>query len=313
MDAVISSTGLAKTYGGVRRVDGLDLAVPAGVVSGFVGPNGAGKTTTLRMLLGLIRPTEGRAWVLGTEITKPHVYLSQVGAMIEGPAMTPALSGRANLDLLAVLGGHDRSRIGETLQLVGLAHRADDPFRSYSLGMKQRLGIAAALLPDPKLLLLDEPTNGLDPAGIVEIRQLLRRLAGIGITVFVSSHLLSELEAVCDHLVMIRAGRLVFQGPTSELLARQLPRIRAVPEDSADLPVLARLATDRGNPATITDGAVVVDAPATFAGELNREAMQHGITLVELAARQNNLEDAFFALTGSTTGDTGITTLEAAR
>ncbi|WP_433221821.1 ATP-binding cassette domain-containing protein [Dactylosporangium sp. CS-047395] len=312
MDAVIASTGLVKTYGGVRRVDGLDLAVPAGVVSGFVGPNGAGKTTTLRMLLGLIRPTEGRAWVLGTEITKPQGFLPRVGAMIEGPAMTPALSGRANLDLLAVLGGHDRSRIGEALHLVGMAHRADEPFKSYSLGMKQRIGIAAALLPQPKLLLLDEPTNGLDPAGIVEIRQLLRRLADTGITVFVSSHLLSELEVVCDHLVMIRAGRLVFQGPTSELLARQHPRIHATPENPADLPLLGSLATDRGFPATVSDGAVLVDAPATFAGELNREAMQHGITLIELAARQNNLEDAFFALTGSATGDTRTTPLEAA-
>ena len=180
--------------------------MPAGTICGFVGPNGAGKTTTIRMLLGLISPTGGTGEILGQSISSPDKYLSQVGAMIEGPAFYPALSGAENLKVLATLGGFPIERVDQLLEQVGLAERGKSKYKTYSLGMKQRLGIAAALLPNPKLLILDEPTNGLDPEGIQEIRQLLRSLADNGTTVFVSSHLLSELELISEYLVMLRKG-----------------------------------------------------------------------------------------------------------
>ena len=218
-------------------VDAVDIEIPAGVVSGFVGPNGAGKTTTLRMLLGLVRPSDGTGEVLGAGIARPQDYLGQVGALIEAPAFYPTLSGRRNLEVLARLGGGRPGRpgrVGELLDQVGLGERGDDLFRSYSLGMKQRLGVAAALLPEPELLVLDEPANGLDPAGIREIRALLRRLADGGMTVFVSSHLLSEIEAVCDHLVVIDGGRIRFQGPTRALVDGQRSEIVAAPEHAEE-------------------------------------------------------------------------------
>ena len=218
--AVITD-GLTKRFGDRVAVDRIEIELPAGVVSGFVGPNGAGKTTTIAMLLGLVRPSSGIAQVLGHSISDPAAYLPRVGALIEAPSFYPTLSGRRNLEVLARLGRLDRGRIGEVLETVELSDRANDLVRAYSLGMKQRLGVAAALLPDPELMILDEPTNGLDPAGIREIRALLRGLADRGITVFVSSHLLAEIETICDHLVLIDSGRIAFQGAVSELLAAQ--------------------------------------------------------------------------------------------
>jgi ABC-2 type transport system ATP-binding protein len=187
---------LSKKYGSALAVSHANFQVPAGTICGFVGPNGAGKTTTIRMLLGLISPTGGSGQILGEAITSPEKYLPLVGAMIEGPAFYPALSGAENLRVLATLGGFPLDRVDTLLKQVGLFERAESKFKTYSLGMKQRLGIAAALLPNPQLLILDEPTNGLDPEGIQEIRQLLRNLADNGTTVFVSSHLLSELELI---------------------------------------------------------------------------------------------------------------------
>ena len=195
----LSTSGLTKSYGTRAAVSDLNLAIPQGVISGFVGPNGAGKTTTIRMLLGLIAPTAGSGEVLGADLGQPRNFLHRVGAMIESPAFYPTLSGERNLGVLARLGGIPQMNIDRALHRVGLADRATDPFRSYSLGMKQRLGIAAALLPDPDLLILDEPTNGLDPAGIAEMRVLFRSLADDGITIFVSSHLLSEIAQICKH------------------------------------------------------------------------------------------------------------------
>lgn len=192
----IETHGLSKHFGRRKAVDALTIGVPGGVIAGFVGPNGAGKTTTIRMLLGLMRPTKGLASVLGKEISHPRVYLSRVGALTEAPAFYPSLSGRKNLEVLAHLGGHPLSRIGQVLDVVGLSDRANDPVRKYSLGMKQRLGVAMALLPDPELLILDEPANGLDPLGIIQMRDLLRSLREQGKTIFVSSHLLGELEQV---------------------------------------------------------------------------------------------------------------------
>ncbi len=209
---VLAVEGLTKRYGARVAVDALTVELPRGVVAGFIGPNGAGKTTTMAMLLGLVRPSAGTGTVLGEPLHRPERYLSRVGALVEGPALWPALTGTQNLRALARLGGHDEAHIPALLDLVGLRDRAEDRFGSYSLGMKQRLGIAAALLGDPGLLVLDEPTNGLDPVGMSEMRDLIGRLAADDRTVLVSSHLLSELEQVSDWLLVIDQGRLVYAG-----------------------------------------------------------------------------------------------------
>ncbi|WP_250285669.1 MULTISPECIES: ABC transporter ATP-binding protein [unclassified Frankia] len=306
-DAAIWSQGLTRCYGTRRSVDGIDIHVPMGALSGFVGPNGAGKTTTLRMLLGLIRPSAGHAFVLGHPIERPAGYLSKVGAMIEGPTFHPGLTGRANLRMLARLRGLGPERVAETLSMVGLAGRADDRFASYSLGMKQRLGIAAALLPRPELLVLDEPTNGLDPAGIREIRCLLKDLAGGRMTVFVSSHLLSEVEQICDHLVMIRDGQLLFQGHVTELLAAGDPLLVLTPEHPCDAVRLAALMGGHGlrvdPPERSPDGSVSVHAPEGSAANLNRIAMSAGIALRALRACRPTLEETFLVATGGVDGD----------
>src|SRR6476646_9638032 len=199
--------GLTKRYGDRAAVAELTVSVPRGVVAGFIGPNGAGKTTTMAMLLGLVRPTSGSGTVLGEPLDRPERYLGKVGALVEGPALWPALTAAQNLRVLARLGGNDVQRIPEVLDLVGLTDRAGDRFGEYSLGMKQRLGIAAALLGDPALLVLDEPANGLDPVGMSEMRDLLGRLAAENRTVLVSSHMLSELEQISDWLLIIDQGR----------------------------------------------------------------------------------------------------------
>ena len=289
---------LTKIYGARTAVDGLSFSVRSGAICGFVGPNGAGKTTTIRMLLGLIIPTSGTATVLGHPISKPASYLSRVGAMIEGPAFYPSLSARKNLDVLARLGGIDRERVEVCLNLVDLGARADDQFKSFSLGMKQRLGIAAALLPDPELLVLDEPTNGLDPTGIREVRVLLRALADRGTTVLVSSHLLEELQQMCDDIVIIREGQLLFAGAVGELVVSQAAELVAVPEMPDDLNRLVALCARAGYAATSNDDdRLHVAAPSSWAGDFNRSAMNEGITLVELGTTKQSLEDIFFELT----------------
>jgi ABC-2 type transport system ATP-binding protein len=217
----LETHGLSKRFGKRPAVDGLTMSVPAGSIAGFIGPNGAGKTTTLRLLLGLVHPDAGSATVLGSPLTEPDRYLPRVGALVEAPAFYPSLSGRTNLDVLARLGGYPRSRVGEVLETVGLSDRARDRVGAYSLGMKQRLGVAMALLPDPDLLVLDEPANGLDPLGIIEMRGLLRRLRGAGKTILLSSHLLGELEQVADWLVMLHEGKALFCGSAKDLLGQK--------------------------------------------------------------------------------------------
>ncbi|HEY3228535.1 MAG TPA: ATP-binding cassette domain-containing protein, partial [Roseiflexaceae bacterium] len=198
MDAVILTEGLTKRFGTHLAVDGVDLHVRPGEIFGFLGPNGAGKTTTIAMLLGLVRPTAGRAVVMGYDVrTQTAQALRSVGAMIEAPAFYPYLSGRDNLRVLTRAGGLPRARVDAALDIVELTDRARDKFKSYSQGMRQRLGIAAALLDEPQLIILDEPTNGLDPAGQIEIRELIRTLALSGRTIFLSSHLLHEVEQLC--------------------------------------------------------------------------------------------------------------------
>ncbi len=296
----ISVTGLTKRYGERLALDHATFDVPMGSVCGFVGPNGSGKTTTIRMLLSLITPTDGSGTVLGEKITHPEKYLKRVGAMIEGPAFYPGLSGAENLKMLATLGGFPHARVGELLELVGLNDRAKSKYKQYSLGMKQRLGIAAALLPQPELLILDEPTNGLDPAGIHEVRTLLRSLADGGITVFVSSHLLSELEQISDHLVMLREGKMIFSGTTESLLTAQQPTVIARTLNEGDLPKLIEIAKSAGHQGVILDGSVHVIAHDDWASEFNSLAFAAGLTLASLTAVRPTLEETFFEMTGDT-------------
>ena len=309
----VATSGLTKRFGDRSVVTGLDLAIPTGAVCGLIGPNGAGKTTTIRMLLGLVRPTSGSGTVLGHALNERAAYMARVGALIESPSFYPTLSGRANLKVLARLGGIDESQIFVVLERVDLTDRANDAYRTYSLGMKQRLGIAAALLAQPSLLVLDEPGNGLDPAGIVEIRGLMKTLSDDGITILVSSHLLSEVEQVCDHLVMINNGRLAFQGHVDDLLSEQNVELLARTEHPEDLASLLTLVRATGHSARIGDDTLTVTAGVAWAGELNRLAARASITLVHLSERRPTLEEAFFNMTGAATGDANLDHAQAPR
>jgi ABC-2 type transport system ATP-binding protein len=257
------------------------------------------------MLLGLIRPSAGSGTVLGHPLGHARAYLPRVGALIEGPTFYPALSGRENLTVLARLGGLEKKRVDAVLERVGLSGRGLDPFRTYSLGMRQRLGIAAALLPSPELLVLDEPTNGLDPHGIAEIRAMLRSFADDGMTVFVSSHLLAEIQQICEHLVVIESGRLLFQGGVDELLAARAPELIVRTENPGDARYLLALVKGTGRRARILghyeSTTLEVVADGSWAADLNRLAMANGITLVHLAERRSTLEEAFFEITHSDT------------
>lgn len=290
--------GLTKRFGDRVAVDGLSFELPAGGVTGFLGPNGSGKSTTIRMLLGLIRPTVGTATVLGHSIARPAAYASQVGALIDSPALYPNLSAFENLKVHTTLAGLPAARIDAVLERVGLAGRGRDRVRGYSLGMKQRLAIAIALLRDPKLLVLDEPTNGLDPEGIVEIRNLLIDLGRSGHTVLVSSHVLAEMQAACDRFVVIRDGRLLFTGAAAELLAAAPSPVIARPERPHDIDALASLYRARGLTVVAHGAELAVDTDPTVSPELNRIAFAAGITLGELVTRPGDLEDVFINLTG---------------
>jgi ABC-2 type transport system ATP-binding protein len=241
----IEIRSLSKYFRQRKAVDALTISVPRGVIAVFIGPNGAGKTTTLRLLLGLVRPSAGSATVFGREIAHPRAYLPCVGALIESPAFYPGFSGRKNLEVLAHLGGHPRSRIGQVLEMVGLSERANDPVGNYSLGMKQRLGVAMALLPDPELLILDEPANGLDPLGIIEMRDLLRNLRDQGKTILLSSHLLGELEQITDWLVMLNQGKALFTPPANSWSAEanSLSKPRRLPTSLLSLDSLQQRIT----------------------------------------------------------------------
>ena len=293
----IRTEGLTKRFGSFTAVDDLTVEIPRGGVVGLLGPNGAGKSTLIRTLLGLIRPTEGRGEVLGHSITEPTAFLPRVGALIEAPTMYPKLSGLDNLRTLAVLQDRPKSRINEVLDIVGLAGRAGDRFTDYSLGMKQRLGIAAALLRDPDILMLDEPTNGLDPAGIVEIRELLMRLGAAGKTVFVSSHLLAEIQAACDRLVIIARGRLIFEGDMSALLEHTERELWVEPELAEDRTRLKQLLTDQGLRVVDTADKLRLTGDELRPADLNRLAAAQSITLSELSTHHEDLEDVFLRLT----------------
>ena len=250
------------------------------------------------MLLGLVKPSAGSANILEHSISDPETYLPFVGAMIEGPAFYPALSGRENLRVLARLGDFPYQRVDELLELVGLSDRATSKFKTYSLGMKQRLGIAAALLPNPKVLILDEPVNGLDPAGIHEVRNLLRALADKGISIFVSSHILSELEVIADHLVVVDHGKVIFQGATKDLLAAHKPRLVVRGSSDSDLATLREIASSAGFDSQVDGDQLLITAPESFAGTLNKGAFERGVVLTMLHIARPTLEESFFEITG---------------
>lgn len=302
-DAAIATSGLTKRFRSRAVVDGLDLNVPRGSVFGFLGPNGSGKTTTIRMLLGLVSPSAGSIRVLGEAMPDRGArVLPRVGALVEGPAFAPYLSGTANLmrrdtaDRYAP-GATRRARVEAALERVGLSHAAGKHVRAYSLGMKQRLGIAGALLTDRDLLVLDEPTNGLDPQGTREVRALVRSLADEGTTVFVSSHLLAEIEQVCTHAAIMRTGRLVAQGSLDELRSASGPRVAVETPDAAQaVGVLSRLGLDPVVTGNGVEASLGDAAPA--AEELSAALVGHGVRLRGFAVRSSSLEERFVELTG---------------
>jgi ABC-2 type transport system ATP-binding protein len=310
MTAALHARSLTKHYGSQAAVDRLDLRVEEGALYGFLGPNGAGKTTLIRMALGLVHPSEGEVDVLGEAVTGPGAAagraraLRGVGALVEEPGFWRYLTGRRNLECMARAAGPraDREarlgRIDEVLRLVDLADAAGKKVKAYSQGMRQRLGIASALLGSPLLLVLDEPTNGLDPQGMREVRLLLRRLSEVGTTVFVSSHLLWEVEAMCDTVGVLVRGRLVAEGPPSNLRPSG-NRVRVQIDDEARArAVLAGVegATLDGDP---VDGRMVLMlAPPATPGALNRALVEAGVEVSELAAEHERLEDVFLSLVG---------------
>jgi ABC-2 type transport system ATP-binding protein len=294
MEHLVDSEGLTKRYGHRLAVDRLDLRVRCGEVYGFLGPNGAGKTTTLRMLAGLVRPTAGAVRVLGAAPGQPAV-LARMGLLVEEPGFYPYLSGRDNLRVLARYAGVPAGRVDAVLDIVRLGSRGGDRFRAYSLGMKQRLGVAAALLKEPELLVLDEPTNGLDPAGMVEMRMLIAELKERGHTVLLSSHLLGEVEQICDRVGVIFKGRLLREGTVAQLHAGGSILVRADPLAVA-VEVARKLLRGAGT-VTVDGGVLRLDAPAEQAALLNRRLVEADVEVSELRWSEPTLETVFLELT----------------
>jgi ABC-2 type transport system ATP-binding protein len=300
-EVALSSSGLTKQFrGGQLAVDGIDLAVPAGSVYGFLGPNGSGKTTTIRMLLGLIQPTSGSHDVLGRSMPDGQAdALPLVGSLVEGPAFYPHLSGRANLGRLDAADrtanrATARDRIERALDRVGLLAAADKRYRAYSLGMKQRLGIATSLLRPRELVILDEPTNGLDPQGTREVRALIREIAADGTTVFVSSHLLAEVEQVCTHVGVMRTGKLVYQGPLAELRGQARLLVRT-PQPELAVTVLR----DLGLAGVAQAGQEVrADLGGMLPEDICARLVHAGVPVAGLDTPRRSLEDEFVELTG---------------
>jgi ABC-2 type transport system ATP-binding protein len=291
----IETTELTKVYGKrVRAVDRLNLSVRRGEVYGFLGPNGAGKTTTVRMLLGLIRATSGAAVVLGGPPGDP-AGLVRVGAIVEEPAFYPYLSGRDNLRVMARYAGLREERIDVALDEVGLRDRGGDRFKTYSQGMRQRLGVAAALLKDPDLLILDEPTNGLDPAGMAEMRSLIRALGSGDRAVLLSSHLLGEVQQVCDRVGVIARGALIAEGAVAELRGRGSLLVRAEPLSAARQRAERLMGTGR---VRVLDGTLRLDSDPADAAQITRELVLAGVAVSEVRPIERTLEDVFLELTG---------------
>jgi ABC-type multidrug transport system ATPase subunit len=296
---IVETHGLTKRYGsGVLAVDSVDMSVRRGEVYGFLGPNGAGKTTTLRMLVGLSRPTSGTATVAGRAPGSP-AGLARIGSLIEAPGFYPYLSGRENLRVVADLASVSQKRVDEVLDIVELSSRAGRKFGTYSTGMKQRLGFAAALLKDPELLILDEPTNGLDPQGMAEMRKLIKDIGQGERTVLLSSHLLGEVEQICDRVGVISNGHLVKQSTVQELLGEEGVLVRAQPLDRAEQMLAAMFGNDA---VTRQDGALHLKVKPERSTEINRELVSAGIGVSELRPFERSLEEVFFKLTGEKQG-----------
>ena len=294
MTVAIETRGLTKRYGDLVAVDHVDLLIEPGEVHGFLGPNGAGKTTTLKMLLGLVAPTSGAASVLGLAPGHPEA-LRRTGSMVESPAFYPYLSGRRNLELLARYARVAHEAVDQALVQVGLDRRAADKFGTYSLGMKQRLGVAAALMKDPQIVIVDEPTNGLDPQGMRDMRELIARLGEQGRTVILSSHVLGEVQDLCDRVTVIDHGKVLGQGSVHELRGDAELEVTAVPADRA-LDVVRRVT---GRAAVLrADGTIRVQVPAERAADIARAVVGTGLDLTGLRSVERELEDVFFEITG---------------
>jgi ABC-2 type transport system ATP-binding protein len=301
MTPVLETEGLRKEYqrlrgGRTMALDGLDLSVPEGGVFGFLGPNGAGKTTTIRCLLGLVRPSAGRCHLLGAP-PGPQLadVMGQVGSIVETPALYPRFSARRNLRLLGRLEGIGPKAVDDILDRVGLSSRADHQVRTFSLGMKQRLGIAAALLKDPSVLILDEPANGLDPAGIKEVRDLIRSLGAEGRTVFVSSHQLPEVQQMCDRVAILSRGRTVATGKVNEVLEQGRPRGLVV--RLADLQAGLEALTAAKIDATLDGDALLVAVPPEEAARVTQTLAHKRLYVTELRPQEVSLETVFLELT----------------
>ncbi len=297
MTLAIHTQGLTRQFEGGHGVRALGLSVPAGAVYGFLGPNGAGKTTTIRLLLGLLRAQQGTIQLFGETLDASHRSpLARVGALVESPSLYPHLTGRQNLEVTRRLLAAPTERIAEVLAVTTMTDAADRRVREYSLGMRQRLAIALALLGRPKLLILDEPANGLDPGGIQDMRGLLRSLANDhGITVFVSSHQLGEVELVASHVGVLHAGQLRFQGPIEALRARYVPRLQLRCDDAA---LATRLLAEAGEDARQVDAETLLVHPrGRIDAELNRLLVEAGLAVSHVVREQPSLETLFFEVT----------------
>ncbi len=299
-DSIIQAVGLHKRYGRTRALDGLDLTVTRGEIFGFLGPNGAGKSTTIRILLGLIRPTRGRAFMFGLRAgTIASRENGRVGALVEEPAFYPYLSGRRNLELLASMSGRvDRRRIDEVLELVGLEGRQGDKVKAYSHGMKQRLGIAQALIPRPELLILDEPASGLDPKGLVEVRDVLQRInSQEGVTVFLSSHFLHEVELICTDAAIVNQGQVLRRDKVANLLTTPETSMRVALDDPArGLAVLQGMECVRS--VELSEGGLRAICPPDALADINAALVHAGLRVSELVREGLTLEELYMQLMG---------------
>jgi ABC-type multidrug transport system ATPase subunit len=300
-DVALRTYGLTKRYGKTTAVDGVSISVKRGEIYGFLGPNGAGKTTTLRMVLGLVRPTAGTAEVLGKAPGDP-AGLARIGAMVETPAFYPYLSAHDNLDVLARHARVPKQRVGEVLNTAGLASRANDKFASYSLGMKQRLGVAAALLKDPELMILDEPTNGLDPMGMADMTSLIMSLGDAGKAVILSSHNLAEVQQICQRVGVIFKGKLVTQSTVEELRGSAVLVISATPFEQAEKKLAELVGREK---VSLQQGRIRVDVDEHEGAWINRQLMLAGVEVHELCLEERSLEEAFMAMNAELSGKQG--------
>ena len=300
-DSVIQTSALTKRYGHILAVDQLTLEVPRGRIFGLLGPNGSGKTTTIGMLLGLVRPTSGSFSLLGSRMSHAEA-LHRVGAIVEQPYFYPYLSGRRNLAYFQGISGRGSPQeLDDLLEQVGLADRAGDRFQTYSLGMKQRLGLAYTLLGNPELLILDEPTNGMDPAGMAEVRDLIRSLGSADRTVLLSSHLLNEVEQICDSVAILSKGKVIAQGAVGDLLHQQEQIRLRTSNDAEAVEILSAL--EWVDNVRIEGEALIVTAPHDRTSELTAALGKSGVYVAEITPLQQSLEQYFLEVTGDVAGE----------